>query len=129
MDQAKVYLKILAVVSASALVGALVAYRAGAFASPAPPEPPEQQPVAGEQPVPESTPGTDPKSPAIMYGSKSAPAFTHVESGTTPAPTPQTQPQPQPNPVYLGGSKSKFIFEPPKSNPGPQAGPVVPPQP
>jgi hypothetical protein len=139
MERAKPYLKVAAVVSSVALVGALVAYRAGAFSKPAP----EQQPAAAPPAVPETPPaGSESReltpaelNAAIMYGSKSAPAFYPVPAGSTTGGPPNTQAAvpsggPKP-PTFMGGSKSFEVFQsppgvlpaPPQPQPNPPAKP------
>ena len=110
MERARPYLKVAAVVSAVALVGALVAYRAGAFSESVPADPqPELQPATAPQTAPEQPiTGTPQTPPAFMFGSKSAPTFTSGLPATTGdtagvTPVPSTGQSP---PVFLGGSKS-----------------------
>ena len=124
MERARPYLKVAAVVSAVTLVGALVAYRAGAFAMPIPVETqPEPQPAAAPEPAPEQpVTTTDQLNPAIMYGSKSAPAFPGVTTGLTPPSGTQSPP------VFMGGSKSAAVIHVPPKNPNAPAstGPAQP---
>jgi hypothetical protein len=130
MERVRPYLKVAAVASAVALVGAFVAYRAGAFSKPAHPESQsEPQPVAGPQTAPElPTTTTDQQHPAFMYGSKSAPAFVPVPPSPTPgaAPAPPAPNSGQPSPVFLGGSKSAEIIRFPEPGSGSQQPPAPP---
>ncbi len=108
MERATPYLKAATVVSAIVLGGAFVAYRAGAFARPAPVEmQPEQLPSTVPFAPAESAPPADPSHIAIMLGSKSAPTFTPSTPGT-PEPNNTIAPSPgsRPPPALLGGSKS-----------------------
>ncbi len=117
MKRAAPYLQAAAVASAVTLMGAFVAYRAGAFPNPfASPSPqPETIPAAAPQTESEQPLVIDIHDPAIMYSSKSAPAFTSAQptpaSGTAPgqqpAPTPESKP-----PTFMGGSKYITIVPP-----------------
>lgn len=132
MERARPYLKVAALLSTVALVGAFVAYHAGAFAQPPAPEAPaEPQPTTGPQPSAESpAPPLDPH-PAFMYGSKSAPAFLPVEPVQAPGsgPVPVTPISPDKSPTFLGGSKSMIFSTPgkPPSSLVPVNPPPVPP--
>jgi hypothetical protein len=118
MERAKPYLKVAAVVSAVCLVGAFVAYRAGAFDGPPPPAPPpapETQPAPGPVPPPAPTPET-PTSPTFMLGSKSAYVY---DENALKALTQSTQTGSPANPVFMGGSKYIApIFGPSTTGPG-----------
>ena len=96
MERARPYLKVAAVVSAVALVGALVAYRAGAFSESVSAEPqPEPQPAAAPQTAPAPQPEPNTGQFIIMGGSKSDASFypgRFPESGT-----PTNPPSPPPN--------------------------------
>jgi hypothetical protein len=155
MERGKPYLKVAAVLSSVALVGAFVAYRAGAFDKPAPqPDPQLAAPSAGAgEPV--ITPSDGPErsvtltpeelKQAIMYGSKSAPAFVPTQPSMQPNSSgsllpPQLTPvQPaapsgnQKPPVFMGGSKSAEIFPVPPApfypQPAAQQGPPKVPAP
>lgn len=125
MNRAAPYLKAAAVVSTVTLMGAFVAYRAGAFPNPlsaeAPPQP-EAIPAAAPQTATEPPTVIVLGDSAFMYGSKSAPAFTPAQPGTTlvlhpaqqPAPTPEGKP-----PTFMGGSKYITIVPPPSGQPPP----------
>ncbi|QJW96061.1 hypothetical protein [Frigoriglobus tundricola] len=133
MDRAKPYLKVAALLSAVALVGALVAYRAGAFSTPVPSEAPgDPQPTAVPRPTAEQLAPTPDPHPALMYGSKSAPAFLPGESaqalGAVPGPVPVTPTSPDKPPTFIGGSKS-IILVPAGQLPGltPSHPPNMPP--
>jgi hypothetical protein len=118
--------KLAAFVPAILLVGPFIAYHAGAFEKAPPPAPQaEQQP----EPPPEAAAGAQRASESpnpnyrMMYGSKSAPAFTPDQLGTTPSGGPVTSPQQpapnQPPPTFMGGSKSMVILptQPPADPP------------
>jgi hypothetical protein len=122
MQRARPYLKVVAVLSSVCLVGAFVAYRAGAFDSPPPPAPPlspETQPAT--TPAPASP--ANPDSLIFMAGSKSA--FVYDESTMKalepflgqPAPATGTQSTPA-NPVFMGGSKYLAPLFGPSTGPG-----------
>jgi hypothetical protein len=133
--QWKLIPKVAAIMPAILLVGALVAYRAGAFSPtpPAPPPPePEPQPVAAAPSEPQVM-QLDEKTMHFMLGSKSAMPVQPSQLGNTqltPAPNSPT-PQPKPNPVFLGGSKFRPVIGPDEvSKPATPVPPMpVPPKP
>ena len=130
MERSRPYLKVAAVLSSVCLVGAFVAYRAGAFDSPPPPAPPSTEMPPETQPaaVPAPASPANPDSLIFMAGSKST--FVYDESalkaldkltagGSTVQTVPATGTQSTPaNPVFLGGSKSLTRLFPPATGPG-----------
>ncbi len=117
MNRARPYLKAAAVVSTVALMGAFVAYRAGAFPNPFPADAqpqPEAPPAATPQTASEP-PAPDAGHSAFMYGSKSAPAFAPAQPTPVPGTTPAQQPTPTLEgkpPTFMGGSKFITIVSP-----------------
>jgi hypothetical protein len=109
MERARPYLKVAALVTAVGLGGAFVAYRAGAFATASPVEAQPGQPLilAPETEAEQPPPNSLQLPPAVMFGSKSAPAFTPAQPG--PGAQPQAQPapaSPEKPPTFMPGSKS-----------------------
>jgi hypothetical protein len=103
MNSAKPVLKVAALVSAVLGMGAFVAYRAGAFAKPAPPEA---------------------QTPADFYlsPSKSSGVFRPAEAEPQ-----QPAPVVPSDPTFLGGSKSIIIASPPMGTaPKPSTAPPAP---
>jgi hypothetical protein len=154
MSRTSLYLRAAALASAVALAGGFVAYRAGAFATPAAPDP---QPTAGPTAPAEAPTGTEPAHPAIMYGSKSAPTFMpgsksiqFVENatgllppGVTPSVPASSPPAPSTLPelkalgdpsTFMGGSKYIVIAppqgraDPPPAASAPGGSPPAPPK-
>jgi len=135
MERARPYLRVAALLSAVALVGALVAYRAGAFSTPVPSEARgEPQPATDPQTAAEPPATTPDPHPAFMYGSKSAPAFLPGGTAQTPGtdPVQLTPVPPDKTSTFIGGSKS-IILTPPGQIPGltppnpPNTTPLTPP--
>ena len=129
MNRTSPYLKAAAVVSTVTLMGAFVAYRAGAF-QPAPADaPPESPPAAAPQTASEQLVVVDMGDSAFMYGSKSAPAFTPAPPGTTLVLQPGQQPTPtleSKPPTFMGGSKYITIVPPSGASPIPPPQPPAP---
>jgi hypothetical protein len=107
MERARPYLKVAAVVSAVALVGSHIAYRAGAFSTPIPTESQPEPPTANPPQPP----------PASMFGSKSVPAVTPGQTNSTanapfvPQPAPVAPAPHDKPPTFLSGSKSFTIYD------------------
>ncbi|HVL15940.1 MAG TPA: hypothetical protein VM529_25430 [Gemmata sp.] len=128
MERSRPILKVAAVAVSVCLVGAFVAYRAGAFDSPPPPAPPaEPTPQPDGEPAAAPTPPTQtPASPVFMLGSKSARVydenllkqFEQLPLVQAAPATGGTQPATPSTPVFLGGSKSLTPLFPPAATPG-----------
>jgi hypothetical protein len=120
MERARPYLKVAALVTAVGLGGAFVAYRAGAFAAASPVEAQSGPPLilAPETDAQQPTPNPSQLPPAVMFGSKSAPAFTPAQ----PAPASPDKPS-----VFMAPSKSIVLFPvSPSLNQGSQPGTAPP---
>jgi len=133
MERSRPILKVAAVAVSVCLVGAFVAYRAGAFDSPPPPAPPAE-PTPQPDGEPAATAPASPTPPVFMLGSKSARVYDEsllkqfeqlplVQA----APAAGTQPATPNTPIFLGGSKSLTPLFPPAATPGATLQPTPPP--
>jgi hypothetical protein len=147
MERAKPYLKGAAVLSTVALMGAFVAYRAGAFQldlqTDAPPAPEVAAPAGApsaapsEVPplpvIPSVAPADDSKPPAIMPGSKSLGPLGVVRTDpqpntVSPLPVPSITPPPAPSTTPPSAPSIPALHEPSKNPPpfigGPKSAPI-----